>query len=115
MAGFEKNSAKRLVKATRRVEQIPRNKIMRSLGPRLALGGKLAITTSTISVHTSGTSLGHGTAILYTIAHDWTYSPMKGSPVVQVGNMSTTLTIASGQYVIVIPVDGKWVIDVVVC
>jgi hypothetical protein len=115
MAGFEKNSLKRVAKATRRVEQNPRNKIMRALGPRLAMGGKLAVTTATITLATAGTSLGHGPAVLQTLAHDWTYAPMKGSPSVQVGNMSTTLTIPSGSLVVVIPVDGMWVIDVVVC
>jgi hypothetical protein len=115
VAGFEKNSARRLVKATRRVEQFPRNKIMRALGPRLHLGAKLALTSGTISLATAGTSLGHGPAVLQTLNDDWTYQPMKGSPSVQIGNMSTTVTIASGQLVVVIPLDGKWVVDVVVC
>jgi hypothetical protein len=115
MANIELNSLRRIAKTTRRVEQFPRNKIMRALGPRLAMGGMLALTTSTITTHTLGTSLGSGTATLQTIAEDWTYAPMAGSPSVKIGNMSTTLTIASGLYVILIPVNGRWVVDVVVC
>lgn len=115
MAGFSVNTAKRIAKSTRRVEQNPRNQIGRPLGPRYAVGGLLVKTTSTVGTHTVGTSLGSGTAVVQTIAHDGSYAPMKGSPVVTVFSMSSSATIASGLYVLVNLVNGRWVIDVVVC
>jgi hypothetical protein len=101
MAGFNKNSAKRIAKVVRRVEGLPRGQIGTRTPPTVVPIGKYGITTTTLTARSSKTA-GYGNIQPYTF--NGTIFVLTGSPV-KIFNWTGSV-IASNLWINYVSADG---------
>jgi hypothetical protein len=121
MAQFQKNSARRIAEATRRVEATPRSLVKGTSPPRLSAGAKYAIVTTAITAAVRSTStLGRGVGTLQLVSYDSsdnaTYTSTGQSVFLYSGAVAGTgVPIAVDRLVLVDFVDGRYHVVVDYC